>query len=265
MNLVNVLVLGVVEGLTEFLPISSTFHLILTTKILNITQNDFVKVFEVFIQSGAILAILSLYLKDLRRDSELVKKIIASFLPTAIIGFSFYKIIKGVFFESYYLMLFIFIGVGLIFIIIEEVLRQRSVRVRGYLTSLSWQQAIVVGVVQSLAVIPGVSRAGAVIVVMIFMGFRRDEAAKYSFLLAVPTILAASLFDLFKMREVVFTNLSNIGFLSLGFLTAFIFALISVKWFINFLKKNTLEIFGIYRIILTIVIVILLLGQLVLL
>jgi len=116
-------------------------------------------------------------------------------------------------------------------------------------------QALIIGLAQSTAIVPGVSRAGAVILSMIILGYRRDESAKYSFLLSIPTIFMASFYDLYKSKDILLTNLNQFGILMIGFFVSFIFALISVKWLIGFLKKNSLIVFGIYRIALGIIIV----------
>ncbi len=244
-------ILGIVEGITEFLPISSTFHLIFTAKLLQIPASDFTKLFEVFIQGGAILAVILLYFKEFLHNRELSKKIFLAFLPTATVGFLLYRIIKNVFFENQWLMLGVFMGMGLIFFLVEK----RSDHKEKGLKQLTWKHAIIIGLIQSLAVIPGVSRAGSVIVGMLFLGYDRSESAKFSFMLSIPTILAASAYDLFKMRNVAFANLNNINLLAVGFVVSFIFALISVKWLIKFLQTHSLVPFGLYRLALSILII----------
>ncbi|PIY72087.1 undecaprenyl-diphosphatase [Candidatus Roizmanbacteria bacterium CG_4_10_14_0_8_um_filter_33_9] len=250
MNLLQSLILGIVEGLTEFLPISSTAHLILVSKLLNIPQTDFVKFFEVFIQSGAILAVLVLYVQYVINNKEVMRNIISSFIPTAIIGFALYKVIKGVLFESITLISIVLIGVGILFIGIEKLIKKKKIIQKKSIKHINDRTAFLIGLFQSLAVIPGVSRSGIVMVGMMALGFKREEAAIYSFLLAVPTIGAASLFDLFKMRSLLMSSLNLLPVLLVGFITSFIVAYIVIKWFIGFLKKNTLIPFGIYRIIL---------------
>jgi len=247
------IILGLVEGLTEFLPISSTFHLLFASKLLNILQTDFVKVFEVFIQAGAILAVLILYFKEIVNNKSLITKIMVSFIPTGVIGFILYKVIKNIFFEDYVLMMAVFLIMGIIFLVIEKLVFDKKIKLEKSIKNINYPQTILIGAIQSLAVIPGVSRAGSVMVGMMAMGIKREESAKYSFVLAVPTILAASAYDLFKMREIVFSQASNLGILMIGFIVAFISALLAVNWFIGFLKKNSLIVFGIYRIALAII------------
>lgn len=254
MNIIHVLVLSIVEGITEFLPVSSTFHLILTVKLLNISQNDFVKLFEVFIQAGAILSVVLIYFQSIIKDRELMKKTVVSFIPTAIIGFVLYKFIKTVFFNSPYLMTSVFILFGIIFLVVEYLVNQKKIKLHMDVKNLSYQQAIIVGLIQSLAVIPGVSRAGAVIISMMFLGYKRDESARYSFILSIPTIFAASFYDLYKMREVAFQNMNNAGLLLVGFIGAFICSYFVIKWLLAYLQKNSLVLFGWYRIVLGIII-----------
>lgn len=249
MDIVHAIILGIVEGVTEFLPISSTFHLIFASKLLGIPQDEFAKLFEVFIQSGAIVAVLLLYFKELIKDQELIKKTIVGFIPTAIIGLGLYKVIKGIFFESELLMLSVFIIVGFVFILFEKWIKQGKIELVRSIKSLTYQEAIIIGLIQALAIVPGVSRAGAVILGMMFLKYKRDEAAKFSFILAIPTIFAASALDLWKGKEYLISHASSTIYLLIGFITAFISAYIVIKWLINYLKKNSFEGFGVYRII----------------
>jgi undecaprenyl-diphosphatase len=249
MNLLNIIILSAVEGLTEFLPISSTAHLIITSKILNIPPTDFQKLFEVFIQSGAISAVIFIYFSYLKKNFLIIKSLFLSFLPTALTGFILYKIIKNIFFDSLFLIGFSLLTVGLFFILIEFFIKKRSLKKE--IKEINIKEAIIIGLGQSLAVIPGVSRAGAVIITMIILGYKREEAAIYSFLLAIPTILAASFFDFYKSRDILINNHNNIYNLLSGFLISFVFASFSVKWLINYLKKKDLIVFGIYRIFLS--------------
>lgn len=257
MDAIQAIILGIVEGVTEFLPVSSTFHLIFTSKFLGLAQNDFTKLFEVFIQSGAILSVLFLYFKELWNDRDLVKKVLVSFVPTAVVGLLLYRVIKDVFFESDFLMLGVFGGLGVFFIVYEYLTKKEKINLKKSVGALSYKDAFLVGLFQSLAVIPGVSRAGAVILGMMFLRYRRDEAARYSFILAIPTIFAASLLDFYKMKDVVFAQSGNLPILGIGTVTAFVSSYFVVKWLISYLKRNTLTSFGFYRIILAIILLLL--------
>ncbi len=251
MNIFQAAVLGVVEGVTEYLPISSTFHLIWAGKLLGLGQTEFQKLFEIVIQSGAILSILVLYLQTFYQDQKLVKKIAVSFIPTAAVGFLLYKVIKNVFLTSFSLQLAVFALVGVLFIVFEKARSGKSLTRDN--NAITYKEALFVGLIQSLAVIPGVSRAGAVILALMFLGVKRSEAAKYSFLLAVPTLLAASALDLLKSGAVLLAQPQNISLLLVGFVTSFLSALVVVKWFISYLQKNTITAFGWYRIILSVI------------
>ncbi len=250
MTAIHALILGLIEGLTEFLPISSTFHLIWTSTLLHLSQSDFQKTFEIIIQSGAILAVLTLYLPTLLHDWQLDKKLLASFIPTAIIGFLLYKLIKNSFFTDSNLQLVVFASIGILFILLDKI-RPHSFLSKS-LNDLTYPQAIFVGLAQAFAVVPGVSRAGAVIVALLFLNFRRDEAARYSFLLALPTIVAASSLDIYKSHSLIMAQSSHLLPLIIGFITAFISALLVINWFTHYLKNHTLTSFGWYRLILTI-------------
>lgn len=247
MNILQSLVLGIVEGLTEFLPISSTFHLIVTSRLLNLASSDYLKLFEVVIQSGAIVSLLFLYTKTLLHDRRLLANVLYSFLPTAVVGLVLHKVIKNIFFESNWLMLLVFIGMGLVFIILEKYLRKGSFQLNKSCSSLTVKQALLIGLAQSCSVIPGVSRAGSVIVPMMLLGYKRDEAAKYTFYLSLPTIFAASALDLFQGRELLMNYGGGWILLTIGFFTSLTVAYLVVKWLIRYLSTHTLEIFGWYR------------------
>lgn len=246
MNYLQSVILGVIEGATEYLPISSTFHLIWTSKILGLEPSEFQKAYEVIIQGGAILAVGILYLKTFLTRKDLTLKTVVSFLPTAVLGLILYKLIKGTFFDSYLLQIIIFSLVGLFFIYFELTKKDLN----RTLDKLTYKDAIIIGLIQVLAVFPGVSRAGAVMVGMMYLGFKRSESAVFSFLLAVPTLAAASILDLYKSAPILIAHPENIGLLTVGFVTSFLSALLVVKWFIKYLQKNTLKDFGYYRIVL---------------
>src|SRR3989344_993836 len=258
MNIFHSIILGIIEGFTEFLPVSSTFHLIWTSKFLGLTQSDSTKLFEVFIQGGAVVAVIFLYFKEEMKDRQLIFKLILSFIPTAIVGFFMYQTSKGVFFESTQTITIAFILVGAVFLVVEYLIQKKWLKLEKNITKLSYRQAILIGVAQSLSVLPGVSRAGAVILGMMFFKFKRSEAAKYSFMISVPTILAASLYDFYKMREVVFVSTDKLVVLLVGFVVALASAYIGVKWLIGFLQNHSLSFFGWYRIVLGIILLLLL-------
>ncbi|MFZ2206559.1 MAG: undecaprenyl-diphosphate phosphatase [Microgenomates group bacterium] len=247
MNIVHAAILGVVEGLTEFLPISSTAHMILASRLMGLHQTEFLKFFEVFIQVGAIFAVVFLYFKKFF-DLKLIKQLIASFIPTAVVGFLLYKIIKTVFFNSTYLIAGSLILFGILFIVVEKYNKKLNKSVG----KMTLQTAVLIGLAQALAVVPGVSRAGIIMIAMMMLGFKREESAQYSFMLALPTLAAAAMLDAIKMRGISL-SVSEYEMVGIGLLTSFIVAYFSMKWFISFLQKKKLTSFGVYRIALGII------------
>ena len=254
MNILHSVLLGIVEGITEFLPISSTFHLIFTSKLLGLKENEFQSMYEVVIQSGAILASVALYGQELWNNKKLMLKILVGFIPTAVIGLILHNVIKTVFFTNSMYMLSAFVSMGIIFIIIESLILKKKLVLKHDIKDMTYKQALLIGLAQSFAVIPGVSRAGAVMVGMMGMKFKREDAAKFSFMLAIPTILAASGLDLLKGRETLVNSGDNIILLLVGFVVSGIVAYVVMKWFIKFLQTNTLIPFAIYRFVLVIII-----------
>jgi undecaprenyl-diphosphatase len=194
-----------------------------------------------------------LYFNELRVNFKILKNLFFSFLPTALVGFFLYKVIKNVFFDSLNLIAFSLFFVGIFFIIIEILVNKKKIVLKKKIEEINIFHALIIGLAQSFAVIPGVSRSGVVILSMLILGYQRDQSAKYSFFLSIPTIFMASLYDLYKSKDILLTNLNQVGLLLIGFFISFIFALISVKWLLGFLKKNSLIIFGIYRILLAII------------
>lgn len=197
-----------------------------------------------------------LYIKYISSRYRLIKNLILSFIPTAIIGFLLYKTIKNIFFDSMPLIIFSMGAVGLVFLLIEFFIKKGTLSLTRSLANLSEKEAVIIGLVQAVAVIPGVSRAGIVIVTMILMRFKRSEAAIYSFLLAVPTIFAASLFDLIKTDKTVIFDTRNMLLTAIGFVTSFITALLVIRWFVRFLQNRSLVVFGLYRLMLSMLLLI---------
>jgi undecaprenyl-diphosphatase len=249
MNLIHVFILSLVEGLTEFLPISSTGHLILVSKLLGIMETDFVKTFEIVIQLGAILAVVVLYFKKFLSSINLLKKLFVAFVPTAIVGFTLYPLIKGVLLGSSSITLNALFWGGVALIGIEWFLKRKKTEAKKT-SEVTYKQALIIGTFQSLSVIPGVSRAAATIVGGLLTGLDRTTATEFSFLLAVPTMVAAATLDIYKSRDMI----SQSGFLTLfiGTVLSFFFAVIAIKFLINYVKKHDFTAFGVYRIILAI-------------
>ncbi len=245
MTILSAAILGIIEGITEFLPISSTAHLILAGQLLQLPQTEALKTFDIVIQSGAILAVLVLYGKRLLVSKELMLKTLTAFLPTAIIGFALHKLIKEVLFENTYLMLMALLVGGIILIIVDLLHKEESATVQE-LEAITYKQAVVLGFVQAISVIPGVSRSGATIVGGLLMNIRRTVIVEFTFLLAIPTMLAATGYDLLKSAS-AFSSADFVN-LGVGFLVSFVVALLAIKWLLSYVKKKSFVSFGIYRI-----------------
>lgn len=249
-NIFSALILSVLEGITEFLPISSTGHLELASKLLGIPQTEFVKSFEIAIQLGAILAVLILYFSRIIKNFEIWKRIIAAFIPTAIVGLIFYKFIKGVLLGNLMVdVASLFIG-GILIIVLEWIFSKHPRKLNS-VEKLSVSKSGFVGVAQSVSVIPGVSRAAATIFGGMGLGLTRVAATEFSFILAIPTMIAATGLDLYK-TGFAFSSQEYLIIL-VGFIGAFISALLTVRWLIKFISKHSFVGFGIYRIILALV------------
>ncbi len=244
MDLFQALILSSVEGVTEFLPISSTGHLILASKILNISQTEFVKSFLIIIQLGAILSVVFLYFKTLI-NTKIWPKIIIAFLPSAFVGFIFYKFIKNVLIGNSLITVAALLLGGVAFIVIE-LWHKSKFQVGVSIEKITLKNAFVIGIFQSISIIPGVSRAGATILGALLLGADRKTAAQFSFILAVPTMLSATSLDIFKTKLNFSQN--ELFMLVVGFATSFFFAMLSVKLLIKYLTNHNFVTFGIYRI-----------------
>lgn len=249
MQIFDAVILGVIEGLTEFLPVSSTGHLILAGKVLKLAETDFLKSFQIIIQLGSIAAVVFLYYKAFL-NKETLKKIIVGSIPTAVIGFGLYKIIKNNLLGSEMTVLWaLFIG-GAILIIFEIFYKGPDVS-EEKTSDITYRQSFFIGIFQCLSVIPGVSRSAATIIGGLSLGIPRKTIVEFSFLLAVPVILGATGLDIAK-NTLIF-NSTNLGLLIVGFVVAFLVSIVSIKFLVRFVQKNNFIPFGIYRILLALV------------
>lgn len=245
MDIFQAAILGIIEGLTEFLPISSTGHLIVAAEWMGIEQTKQNMAFEVIIQLAAILAVIAHYRDKFSPEHlPLWINVFIAFLPIAALGFIFSDTIKALFTLSTVAWMFI-IG-GVIFLIMEAFYKESDHRTRD-IEDLSTKQAFWIGIAQAFALIPGTSRAGASIVGGILVGLDRKTAAEFTFLLALPVLAAASGYDLLKHYD-EFSATSWMPLL-VGFFMAFIIAYLTMNLFLKFLDKFTFRAFGIYRII----------------
>ncbi len=247
------LFLGVVEGITEFLPISSTGHLILLVDLMNFAAPQG-RVFEIVIQLGAILAICWLYRAKLvssvlsapkdAQSRRFLSNIILAFIPAAIIGVFAHGFIKQVLFSPLVVAIMLVVG-GLIILLVEKVIKPMPTT--RNVEEMSWKLALKIGFCQVLAMIPGTSRSGATIIGGMLLGLERKAATEFSFFLAIPTMLGATVYDTYKNWE--FMTAENVEIIAIGFFSAFISALLVVNWLIRFLGRHGYAPFAYYRII----------------
>ncbi len=246
MNLIHVIILAIIEGLTEFLPVSSTGHMIIASSVMGIASNDFVKLFTVAIQLGAILSVVVLYYKRFLRSVDFYVKLLIAFIPAAVFGLLFAKKIDALLESALTVGITLFIG-GIILLFVDKWFTNPTVTEES---QISKPTALKIGFFQCLAMIPGVSRSAASIVGGMSQKLTRTAAAEFSFFLAVPTMFAATakkLWDFHKEGH-VFTG-EEIKLLAVGNVIAFIVAMLAIKTFITFLEKRGFKLFGFYRII----------------
>lgn len=269
-EILKVIILGIVEGITEWLPVSSTGHMILVDEFIKMNVSaEFKEMFFVVIQLGAIMAVVVLYWKklfpfqkvqiadskpriELNKDtmSLWIKVIIASF-PAAIIGLPFDDKIDELFY-NYQTVAVTLILYGIFFILVEY--RNKNKRpIVNYLSDLTYSTAVIIGIFQILALIPGTSRSGATIVGAMLIGVSRTVAAEFTFFLAIPVMFGASLLKLLKFG-LVFTS-SELVVLSVGMITAFVVSILAIKFLMGYIKKHDFKAFGYYRIVLGLIVI----------
>lgn len=251
-ELFTAFLLGVVEGLTEFLPVSSTGHLILVGDLLGF-RGPPGHLFEIAIQLGAILAVMWLYRKKLLQtlfgmfkpgvDQRFAINLVLAFLPAMVLGVLFHDIITERLFSPLTVSIMLVVG-GIAILVIERIKPQP---VREDVDAIDWKTAVKIGFCQALAMVPGVSRSGATIMGALMLGVGRKAAAEFSFMLAIPTMMAATVYSLYKNRDAL-SDVSNVGLVALGFVTAFAVALLVVKWAVAFITRHGFVPFAWYRI-----------------
>jgi len=249
MTIIQTIILGIIEGFTEFLPISSTAHIDIARSILSIPTSNFIKSFEIIIQLGAILAVFLFYFKKIFSSWIYIRNLIIAFIPTGIIGFILYKIIKSFLLGNIWVeSIALFLG-GIIILIFEnrQAKKDEVLDEKINLENMNIKQLLILGTAQALAVIPGVSRSGAVIISGRAIGLGKKLITEFSFLLAIPTMLSATLYDIYK-SGLSFSN-SQWGIILLGFIVSFIIALVVIRWLLEYIKKHNFKIFGWYRIV----------------
>lgn len=258
MNTIQSIIIAIVEGLTEFLPISSTGHMIITEKLLNLSENDFSKVFTVAIQLGAILAVVVLYWRKFLdfKNWQFYAKLAAAVIPAIVLGLLFSKKIDALLESSLTVAISMLAG-GIILIFIDNVFKEHTIDDEK---DVSFTRAILIGVWQCLAMIPGISRSAASIIGGMQQKLTRHAAAEFSFFLAVPTMLAATGYKLYKYyKEYGGFSSNEIQQLAIGNIVAFVVAMLAIKFFIGFLKKHGFRVWGYYRIVVGLALLVLIL------
>ena len=246
MTIFDSIILGTIEGFTEFLPISSTGHLIIASELLGIEQDSVTKAYEVIIQFAAILAVVFNYKDKFSiKKIDLWTKVFLAFIPIGVVGFLFSSEIKELF--SINIVAIMFIIGGIIFLIVEKFFIGDKLHSIDNVEDISLKQSIIIGFAQIFALIPGTSRAGSTIIGALLVGLSRKASAEFSFLLAFPVMSAVTAYDLLKhYKEFSDANILTLG---IGFIVSFIIAYLTIKLFLKFLEKFTFVAFGIYRII----------------
>ncbi|MDX2049488.1 MAG: undecaprenyl-diphosphate phosphatase [Chitinophagaceae bacterium] len=268
MDILKAVIVAIVEGITEYLPISSTGHMIITSSFLGIHKEEFTKLFEVAIQFGAILAVVVLYWRKFFSvsSSKFYLKLIAGVIPAIALGFLFSDEIDKLLESPTIVAIAMLVG-GIFLLFIDKVFRTHTIESDEQLT---FQNAFLIGCWQVLAMIPGVSRSAASIIGGMQQKLTTQLAAEFSFFLAVPTMFAATIHSLFlknhgnkefarKGYEIILESPANIQAFIIGNVVAFIVALVAIKFFIGFLQKHGFRLFGIYRIIVGIILLVLIL------
>jgi len=254
MNYLYAIILAIIEGLTEYLPVSSTGHMIIASSFMKIANDDFTKLFTIVIQLGAIMAVVVLYFKRFFQSVDFYLKLFVAFIPAVVLGLLFNDLIDSLLESPIVVAIMLILG-GIILVRVDEWFPQASNTSKN--ETISYATAFKIGLFQCLAMIPGTSRSGATIVGGLTQGLSRKTAAEFSFFLAVPTMFGATakkLYDYYKAGFVL--NHDQINYLIVGNIVAFIVAMLAIKSFINYLNKHGFKIFGYYRILIGIVILI---------
>jgi len=245
MDIFQAIIIGIIEGFTEFLPISSTGHMIVASEFLGISQNNLTKAYEVIIQFSAILAVMLIYKDKITfKKVDLWMKLLVAFLPLAVVGFIFKDQIKELF--NIQTVAIMFIVGGVVFLVVEYFYNPSQAH-QSDVEKVSYKQALIIGVSQIFSLIPGTSRAGATIIGGLLVGLDRKASSEFSFLLAIPVMGAVSGYDLLKHYH-EFVDINYTPFI-VGFIVSFIVAYITIKLFLAFIQRFTFVAFGVYRIL----------------
>ena len=255
MTYLQAIIIAIVEGLTEFLPVSSTGHMVIVSSLMGIQADEFTKLFEVVIQFGAILSVVWLYWKRFFQSFDFYFKLLAGFMPAAIFGVLLYKHIKELLESPTFIAIMLVIG-GVILLFVDDWFAKNETDTIEAEQEITYKKAALIGCFQVLAMaLPGLSRSAATIIGGLTQKLTRQKAAEFSFFLAVPTMAAATLKDgyefykMVKINEIAPLSTEQILILVLGNVVAFIVAFIAIRTFIDFLTKRGFKVFGYYRIV----------------
>ena len=257
MTWIQAILLAIVEGITEFLPISSTGHMIITSALMGIKADPFTKVFEVSIQFGAILSVVVIYFQRFFKSFDFYFKLFVAFIPTAILGLLLKKRID-LWMENVWVVATSLLLGGIFLLFVDKIFAKNE---EEGLEEVDYKTGLIIGTFQAISMIPGVSRSASTIIGGLTQKLTRKAAAEFSFFLAVPTMFAATAKSLYDEKELILASTDKIPLLLLGNVIAFIVAIAAIKFFIGFLTKNGFKMFGYYRIVLgTLLIILLALG-----
>jgi len=249
MSWLHAIILSIIEGITEFLPVSSTGHMILAEGIMGMKSNDFVQAFIISIQLGAILSVVVLYWKRFFKSLTFYYKLFVAFLPAGFFGLIFGHYIEDLLQSVYVVAVMLILG-GIVLLFVDKWFGKPSEN-----QEVTFKKALIIGFYQVISMIPGTSRAGATIVGGMQQKLTRKTAAEFSFFLAVPTMFAATGYQLLKKYQAI--NIHNIDILIIANVISFLVAMLAIKTFINFLTKHGFKLFGYYRIVIGLVILLL--------
>jgi len=250
MTFLHSIILGIVEGITEFLPISSTGHLIVTSRLLNIPVTEFTKSFEIFIQLGAILAVIFYYRTSIFHTVDTWKKVLAAFIPTAALGLVLYPFVKMYLLGNVQIVAISLIIGGIILVAFEmwqKPRRKDESKMYKTVAEVPYLSAVIIGITQVIAVIPGVSRSATTIVSGELLSLSRKAVVEFSFLLAIPTMLAATSLDMLKSGW-AFSSY-EVSLMLVGFVVSFFVALGVITWLLKYIENHSFIAFGMYRIL----------------
>lgn len=254
MTISQSIILGIIEGLTEFLPVSSTGHMIIVSHLLAIAESVTLTTFQIVVQLGAILAVVVTYYKKLFK-LEMIKKLIVAFIPTGIAGVIIFPYIKHLLENEKLVGIMLLLG-GIIILVVERNYAKNKHNEGLEVSQISYKQAFFLGMFQALAIIPGVSRSGAMIVGGLLQKISRKALIEFTFLLAVPTMVVASLYTVLKKHNEL--SLDSVSPIIIGTVVSFIIALFVIRFALEYIRKHSFSIFGWYRIIVGIIILLVL-------